>query len=161
MRQLLYSPGRQASNLKGHSTHYLESKALLVDERNARGFVRRAVPGLLTGALFTMLCGPIHAQSTASIEGQVNDQQGAIVRAVEITAVSREIGLRRVAVSDDEGRYQIAALPVGSYRIEVRAPGFQTQIIESSTLEVGRRVTHNFQLQVGDVSQVVIVRDRS
>ena len=35
--------------------------------------------------------------------------------------------------------------------------GFQTQIIESSTLEVGRRVTQNFQLQVGDVSQVVTV----
>ena len=112
-----------------------------------------------TAALFVvvLLCHPVHAQSTASIEGQVNDQHGAIVRAAEITVVSREIGIRRVAVTDDDGRYQIAALPVGSYRIEVRAPGFQTQIIESSTLEVGRRVTQNFQLQVGDVSQVVTV----
>ena len=113
-------------------------------------------------ALFVviLLCNPVHAQSTASIEGQVNDQHGAIVPGVEITVVSREIGLRRVAVTDDDGRYQIPALPVGSYRIEVRAPGFQTQIVESSTLEVGRRVTQNFQLQVGDVSQVVTVTDR-
>ena len=110
-------------------------------------------------ALFAviLLCNPVHAQSTASIEGQVNDQHGAIVPGVEITVVSREIGLRRVAVTDDDGRYQIPALPVGSYRIEVRAHGFQTQIVESSTLEVGRRVTQNFQLQVGDVSQVVTV----
>ena len=63
-------------------------------------------------------------------------------------------------MTDDDGRYQIPALPVGSYRIEVRAHGFQTQIVESSTLEVGRRVTQNFQLQVGDVSQVVTVTDR-
>jgi Carboxypeptidase regulatory-like domain len=110
-------------------------------------------------ALFVpiLLCNSVHAQSTASIEGQVNDQHGAIAPGVEITVVSSEIGLRRVAVTDDDGRYQIAALPVGSYRIEVRARGFQTQIVESSTLEVGRRVTQNFQLQVGDVSQVVTV----
>jgi len=102
-------------------------------------------------------CHDSQAQSTASLEGQVFDQQGAIVSGAEIDVVSREIGIKRVAVTDDDGRYQIAALPVGSYRIEVRARGFQTQIIESSTLEVGRRVTQNFQLQVGDVSQVVIV----
>src|SRR5258705_4382915 len=104
-----------------------------------------------------LLCNPVHAQSTASIEGQVTDQHGAIVPAVLITVVSREIGIRRAAVTDDDGRYQIPALPVGSYRIEVRARGFQAQIVESSTLEVGRRVTQNFQLRVGDVSQVVTV----
>jgi hypothetical protein len=103
------------------------------------------------------LCSPIHAQSTAFIQGQVNDQHGAIVPAVEITVVSREIGIRRVAVTDADGRYQIPALPVGTYRFEVRAPGFRTQIIEKSTIEVGRRTTQNFQLQVGDVSQVVTV----
>ena len=120
----------------------------------------RQLIAFFSSLLVILLCNPVHAQSTASIEGQVNDQYGAIVPGVEITVVSREIGLRRVAVTDDDGRYQIPALPVGSYRIEVRAPGFQTQIVESSTLEVGRRVTQNFQLQVGDVSQVVTVTDQ-
>jgi len=104
-----------------------------------------------------LICDPVHAQSTASIEGQVYDQHGAVVSAVEITVVSRKIGIRRVAVTDADGRYQVAALPVGTYRVEVRIHGFQTQIIESLTLEVGRRVTQNFQLRVGDVSQVVTV----
>ena len=107
--------------------------------------------------LVILLCHLVHAQSTASIEGQVTDQNGAILRAVEITAVSPTMGIARVGATDDDGRYQIAALPVGSYRIEVRAAGFQTQIIESSTLEVGRTVTQNFQLQVGEVSQSVTV----
>ena len=104
-----------------------------------------------------LLCHLVHAQSTASIEGQVTDQNGALLRAVEITAVSPMMGIARVGATDDDGRYQIAALPVGSYRIEVRAPGFQTQIIESSKLEVGRTLTQNFQLQVGEVSQSVTV----
>jgi Carboxypeptidase regulatory-like domain len=112
---------------------------------------------LVLSVVVIFLCTPVHAQSTASIEGQVSDQNGAILRAVEITVLNQKIGIMRVAVTDVDGRYQIAALPVGSYRIEVRASGFQTQIIESSTLEVGRRVTQNFQLKVGEVSQVVTV----
>jgi hypothetical protein len=124
----------------------------------------KELPGVIAhlnrkAALFVVIlfCHPVHAQSTASLEGQVNDQHGAIVPGVEITVIGREIGLKRVTVTDDDGRYQITVLPVGSYRIEVRTPGFQTQIVESSTLEVGRRVTQNFQLRVGDVSQVVTV----
>ena len=71
------------------------------------------------------LCHLAHAQSTASIEGQVIDQNGALLRAVEITAVSPMMGITRVGATDDDGRYQIAALPVGSYRIEVRARDFK------------------------------------
>ena len=123
-----------------------------------RAFASTPTKRVLALSILIMLrCHDSQAQSTASLEGQVFDQQGAIVSAAEIAVVSREIGVKRVAVTDDNGRYQIAALPVGAYRIEVRARGFQTQIIESSTLEVGRRVTQNFQLQVGDVSHVVIV----
>ncbi len=110
-------------------------------------------------ALFAsvLFCSHVHAQSTASVEGQVTDQHGATVPGVEVTAVSREQGFRRAATTDDDGRFQIAALAVGAYRIEARAPGFQTQIVENTTLEVGKSVTQNFQLQVGDVSQVVTV----
>jgi hypothetical protein len=122
--------------------------------------LRRVVADLIRKEplfVVVLLCAPVHAQSTASVEGQVNDQHGAVVSRVEITVVNRKIGIRRIAVTDSDGRYQVAALPVGSYRVEVRIHGFQTQIIESLTLEVGRRVTQNFQLRVGDVSQVVTV----
>lgn len=107
--------------------------------------------------LVILVCHLVQAQSTASIEGQIIDQNGAILRAVEISAVNPQMGIVRVGATDDDGRYQIAALPVGLYRIEVKASGFQTQIIESSTLEVGRTVTLNFQLRVGEVSQSVTV----
>ena len=137
-----------------------KTKSLLLDGLNARGLFRLSAVGLPIAALLFVvsLCSSVHAQSTASIEGQVNDQQGAIVHAVEITVVSLESGIRRVTMTDADGRYQVAALPVGSYRIEVRAHGFQTQIIESLTLEVGRRLTQNFQLRVGDITQVVTVK---
>ena len=144
MRQLICSPDGQSAStpvryscVSCHNRKQLAKQWLLL------------IPLLLSAS--------IHAQSTASIEGQVTDQNGAVVAAAEINAVSREIGIKRTSRTDDEGRYQIAALPVGSYRVEVRAPGFQTQIIEDSRIEVGRRVTQNFQLQVGDIAQIVTV----
>ena len=135
-------------------TFPIASSLLLAIEAIAGASTKKV---LVLSLVVILLCYAVHAQSTASIEGQVIDQNGAILRSVEITVVSNNMGIMRVGATDDDGRYQIAALPVGSYRIEVRAAGFQTQIIESSTLEVGRTVTQNFQLQVGEVSQAVIV----
>src|SRR5215813_14585235 len=99
----------------------------------------------------------VTAQSTASIEGQVKDQNNATVSGVEITAICSELAVSRITYTDDGGRYQLPALPVGTYNIEVRSASFQTQLVKNLTLEVGRRITQNFQLRVGDVSHVVNV----
>jgi hypothetical protein len=163
MRPLLYSPDWHALSLRVHlyaaPFGIFEFERELVNERKTRRLFRFVVSGLPTATVFAvmLLCIPVYAQSTASIEGQINDQHGAVVTAVEITIVSLDIGIRRIAVTDADGRYQISALPVGSYRIEVKSHGFGTQIIESLTLEVGRRSTQNFQLRVGDVAQKVTV----
>src|SRR5690348_5136731 len=104
-----------------------------------------------------VLATGVCAQSTASIEGLITDQQGALISGAEITASDPAIGVTRQAMTDDSGRYQIPALPVGDYRLEVRAPKFQTRVVDNVRVEVARRVTHDFQLDVGDVSQVVTV----
>jgi hypothetical protein len=123
----------------------------------ARGRASK-IKELFCFASFVLLLNiQVQAQSSASIEGQVTDQNSATVPGVEITAVRGEISFKRVTVTDAAGRYQITALPVGSYRIETQAKGFQTQIVEGLRLEVGRTITQNFQLRVGNISQVVTV----
>jgi carboxypeptidase family protein len=107
--------------------------------------------------LFLLLCISVQAQSTASLEGSITDQRGALIRRAEITATDDSIGVTRSSVTDDAGRYQIPALPIGDYRLEVRAKGFQTQILERVRVEVGRTLTYDFELQVGDVKQTVSV----
>jgi Carboxypeptidase regulatory-like domain/TonB dependent receptor-like, beta-barrel len=102
-----------------------------------------------------------YAQSTSSIEGLIVDQHGALISRAEITASDSSIGVTRQTVTDDSGRYQIVALPVGDYRVEVRAQGFQTRILERVRIEVARRITQDFELQVGDVSQDVSVTTSS
>ena len=90
----------------------------------------------LAMAVFSLLllCVPLSAQSTASIGGRITDQNGALVPKAEITASSQLIGIDRRSTTDDSGRYQIASLPVGDYRLEVKARGFQTQIAMASGL---------------------------
>jgi hypothetical protein len=107
--------------------------------------------------LLFALALPTCAQSTASIDGQVIDQNGAVVPGVTITAVSVDIGVEREATSDSGGRYQFAALPVGDYSIGARAKGFKTKVVENLRIEVGRRLAQDFQLEVGDVSEQITV----
>src|SRR5688572_8628152 len=98
-----------------------------------------------------------YAQSTASIEGLISDQHGAVVGKAEISISDPAIGVTRRVFSDNSGRYQIVALPIGDYRLEVRARGFQTGAVERLRIEVARKLTQDFELQVGDVSQRVTV----
>jgi hypothetical protein len=105
------------------------------------------------------LCTQIRAQSSASIEGRITDQNGALVPNAEIKALNQAIAVERTTTTDDSGRYQINALPVGEYRIEVRAKGFQTEVLPRILLEVARRVAHDFQLHVGDASAEVTIND--
>lgn len=106
---------------------------------------------------FLILCASVCAQSTGSIEGQAVDERGAVVQGARITAISQAIGVRRVTETDAAGRYQLVGLPLGDYHLEVQANGFKSQIIEKIHIEVGRRFTQDFQLEVGDLSEQVVV----
>src|SRR6185436_6486735 len=107
-------------------------------------YVRRSVVGFrsphalhfLIVFVFISCFGNAKAQTTASLEGQLIDQRGDTVAAAQITVSNSAIGLSRVASSDREGRYQLAALPVGTYRVEIKAEGFKTQVVNVLLLEV-------------------------
>lgn len=98
-----------------------------------------------------------YCQSTASIEGQVIDPNGAAVPAVQIVATNTETAASRRTVTDESGRYQLVALSLGTYRVEITGAGFQKQLIESLTLTIGQVINQDFQLKLGDVSQSVTV----
>src|SRR5262245_35571383 len=111
----------------------------------------------LTAVLLLALFTPTHAQSTATLQGRVIDSNGAVVSRAKVTVHSQATGVERTAQTDSEGAYQVAALPAGVYRVEVRSSGFQTQVVEQLSVEVGRMVTQDFHLSVGDISQEVSV----
>jgi hypothetical protein len=112
---------------------------------------------LLTASLFLTISVSVRAQSTAVLRGTVTDPAGAIIPNATITVRDLATSLERTTQTDSEGNYQIAALPVGTYRLEAQAKGFQTGTVAAMPVEVARTILQNFQLQVGDLSQQVEV----
>jgi hypothetical protein len=80
-----------------------------------------------------------------------------VVSHARISAQNIATGLIRTGEADSEGNYQIAALPVGNYRVEVTAQGFRTEIVERLSIEVARIIVQDFRLEVGDITQTINV----
>jgi hypothetical protein len=97
------------------------------------------------------------AQSTATLQGTVTDQSGAVVANAKVIVRNQATGIERTVQTDSDGNYQVAALPVGVYRVEVQASGFGPQVASAVTVEVSRIVVQNFQLKIGGVTQEVNV----
>lgn len=121
-------------------------------------FTTRFLASLVNLILLLATCAQARAQSAAALQGRVTDSTGAVVADATVTVRNPATSLQQIAQTDSEGNYQLAALPVGMYRVEVRAPGFQTEIVEGVTIEVGRSVAQNFQLHAGDITQEMMVQ---
>ena len=100
---------------------------------------------------------PTNAQSTASIRGKVTDQNGSVIPEVQITLWSATTGIVRKIETDADGRYQVVALPVTEYRIQAQARGFKTQVVERARVGVAQIAVIDFQLEIGNPSEVVNV----
>ena len=112
--------------------------------------------GLLAAGL-SLVAVPARAQSTATLQGTVTDAQSAAVPGAAVSVKNVFTGVQRDVVTDNHGDYQVAALPVGLYRVEASAPGFQTQIAAEVRLEVARTVVQNFRLKLGGVAEEMTV----
>src|SRR5262249_50224785 len=105
--------------------------------------------------LFT--ASALFGQTNATLRGLITDQSGAILPGVAITVRNQQTGVERMSLSDETGNYQVAALPVGVYRVEVILPGMKPQNLTGLSLEVGQTVVHHFKLEVGAVAEEVNV----
>src|ERR1044072_4853450 len=96
-------------------------------------------------------------QSTAVLQGRVLDQNGAVVPRAQISAQNTATRFVRTGETGGDGNYQIAALPVGNYRLEVKAGGFRTEIVDHVNIEVARIVVQDFRLEVGNITETINV----
>jgi Carboxypeptidase regulatory-like domain len=98
----------------------------------------------------------LFAQSTtATLQGTVTDQTGAVVPNATVTATNQGTNVTRTAKTGSTGDYLIPALPVGAYQVEVQASGMGRQIAKGLTLEVGRTVMRNFALKPASVAETI------
>jgi hypothetical protein len=118
---------------------------------------RRSVLGTLFGLLLAVSTAFAQVGSTASIAGVVRDSSGAVLPGVTVTSTQTDTGLTRTVVSDEEGRYTIASLPVGPYRLEFALQGFRTFVQTGIVLQVNDSPTINAGLEIGNLTETVQV----
>ncbi len=95
---------------------------------------------------------------TGSIRGVVEDASEGVVSAAEVTVVQVETGFSRTAMSNGQGAYLLVALPVGHYRVQAEAKGFQKFVQEGIALAVNQTATVTIRLAVGTATQEVRVQ---
>ncbi len=113
------------------------------------------------GVLLGLAVVCVHADSNGVLTGRVIDPSDRIVAGAEIVVRDLATLLERSVRTNAEGIYEVPALPVGFYRMQVSAPGFRLYTVESLTMEVARTLVLDAHLQVGDISQEVVVRSQS
>src|SRR5882724_7231064 len=119
-------------------------------------FVRAFVLAVLTAALGSNL----FAQSTATLGGTVTDATGAVVANAKVVATNQATGVETATQTGSAGAYLLPSLPIGTYRIQINASGFQSSIISNLKLEVATALTQNIQLKVGQAAEKIeIVAD--
>src|SRR5467141_4401759 len=76
------------------------------------------------------------ADVTGSILGVVHDRTQAVVAGARIVATNVQTNFKQETVSAADGSYRILALPAGTYKVTVTAPGFQQYTATDVDLKV-------------------------
>src|SRR5260370_6014381 len=114
---------------------------------------------VLVGVLLLSLgSGNAFAQATASatIQGTVTDNSGAVVAGAQVVAKNKATDASRTTTTSDTGYYQFELLPVRTYTVTVTTTDFAGS---AQTLEIliGQTATVNAQLKTGSVSEIIEV----
>lgn len=95
--------------------------------------------------------GPGESRDAAQVAGTVADPRGAVIPGATV-----RVGPERQTVSDASGRFVLAGMAPGTYKVEVSGPGFMTYVREV-VLNAGDRATLGVVLQIGSAAETVQV----
>jgi len=114
------------------------------------------------GVLFLLVAlgfaTPLWAQKDAgTIVGLVRDASGAVVQGAKVTVEDVDRGVQMTLSTNSEGEYVASPLHIGRYKITVEKTGFKKAVSEVVELNVQGRVAINMALQVGLISEEMLV----
>ncbi|HEX6896834.1 MAG TPA: carboxypeptidase regulatory-like domain-containing protein, partial [Bryobacteraceae bacterium] len=122
-------------------------------------FVNRRASTAGTAGLLLMSMAAFAQMNTAEIGGIVKDATGLSIPSATVTALNVATQFRFSAVSNDTGQYQLLQLPAGQYALAAGAPGFKQVASGNIVLHAGERLRKDFELAVGERSEIVVVQE--
>jgi len=113
----------------------------------------------VAGMLLMLLTSPYSSAQTdqGAITGVVQDSTGAVITNADVTATNVDTGLALQTKSNSSGVFVFSPLKIGNYTVSVSSKGFQTVSHENLHLDIQQRLSVNFTLQPGDVTETVRV----
>ena len=116
---------------------------------------------LLLMTLVVLICllsrDALAQSATATLSGDVVDQNGAVVVGAEVKIVNPATSFSRQTITNDSGGYTFPLLPPGTYTVTVQRDGFSPIRAENVVLNVGDQKALEIQLKAGDVNASVQV----
>jgi carboxypeptidase family protein/TonB-dependent receptor-like protein len=94
--------------------------------------------------------------TAADIEGTVQDQTGAVLPGVTVTATNQATNQSRTVVTDKDGRYYIGAVQPGLYTIGAELAGYAPQQRKDMRLQIGQLADIHFSLRLGTAEAIVV-----
>jgi hypothetical protein len=95
--------------------------------------------------------------STGTLIGTTTKVDGSVLPGVEVTASRLDTGLRRWAVSDDDGAFRIDQLPPGEYSVRAECAGFRSEEQAGVPLTLGSRIVIGFLLSPSAVEDEIVI----
>ena len=113
---------------------------------------------LATGWLCVLGSIPAMGQSTlGTILGAIQDQSGASLPGVRVTAANMDTGATRTETSNDSGQYQFPNMPPGTYAITAQKSGFVEVKTDRVTLDARQERRVDLKMGVATVQQTIEV----
>ena len=121
-------------------------------------FIRYFKLPVLALALCAALVASAQAQATTGrISGTVKDSSGGVLPGVTVTVTEIRTGFTQDTVTDAEGLFNFVALPLGSYTVNAALEGFKTASKTGHELVADGRLTLDFGMELGAITEMVMV----
>lgn len=91
---------------------------------------------------------------TGGVSGVVTGVNGEAIPNATVDAISASTGAQKTTHTDSHGAYDFSALPVGAYRLEFTAYGFQASVVTSVPVQQGGTTKVNVQLEIKTLGEL-------
>ena len=107
----------------------------------------------------TLLAMPAFSQlDSGTVSGRIADSSGALVPNAQVSVVNTETNFENTTTTNTDGLFRVPSLRPGPYRVTVKATGFKTYVREGLDLHVGDNLAVNGALEVGGMTESVMVK---
>jgi hypothetical protein len=125
---------------------------------NGRAFNRCRAFFFCVAVLLFVARANSQTAGAGSIQGTVTDPSGAVIPNASVSLTEASTHVTLTTKSTSTGTYVFPNIKVGTYSVNVVAPGFETYTSTGNVLEIGSSIAIDAKLTVGSADAKIVVR---